>query len=64
MEDPIVDEVHRLREQYTARFGHDLKAVWADLQAATERAAAEGRQVVSLPPRRCEPQSPQVKKAG
>jgi len=63
MEDSIVDEVHRLREQYTARFNHDLKAVWADLQAATERAETEGRQVVSLPPRRCEPHPPQVNKA-
>ena len=64
MDDPVVDEVHRLREQYTARFGHDLKAVWADLAAATECAAAEGCRVVSLPARRCEPQSPQTKKAG
>jgi hypothetical protein len=63
-QDPIVEEVRRLREQYPARFGHDLKAVWADLMAGTQESAAAGRKVVSFPPRCPEPQPPQTKKAG
>jgi len=31
--DPIVDEVRRVREQYAARFGFDLDAIYRDLQA-------------------------------
>ncbi len=30
--DPIVEEVRQLREQYAARFNHDLKAICRDLR--------------------------------
>jgi hypothetical protein len=30
--DPIVDEVRRVREQYAARFGFDLGAIYRDLK--------------------------------
>jgi hypothetical protein len=46
--DPIVEEIRRLRHQYAARFGHDLKAICQDLR---ERQKKSGRNVVTLPPR-------------
>jgi hypothetical protein len=57
--DAIVEEVRKIREEYAARFGHDLKAICRDLR---ERQAKSGREVVSLPPKRLqtgsrEPQS-------
>jgi hypothetical protein len=46
--DPIVQEVRQLRQQYAARFNHDLKAICQDLR---ERQKKGGRKVVTLPPR-------------
>jgi hypothetical protein len=51
IEDPIVDEVHRAREQILARYGGDLHALVKDAQRRTEAAARSGRAVAS-PPRR------------
>ena len=53
--DQIVEEVRRSREEYAARFGHDLDAIAQDLRKQTERLEAEGWEVVSLPPRRQDP---------
>ena len=63
-EDPIVEEVRRAREQYAARFNHDLAAMWEDLRRRTEEAARAGHKVVSLPPRQVEPAAGLPKKAG
>jgi len=46
--DPIVDEVRRARAAYAKRFNHDLDAICRDLQ---EKQKAEGRKLVSFPPR-------------
>ena len=43
--DEIVEEIHRIREQYYRSFNHDLKAIFADLQ---KQQAESGREVVSL----------------
>ena len=32
MNDPIVEEVHRIREKLAAEFGFDVKAIFADLR--------------------------------
>ena len=47
--DPIVEEIRRIREDHTARFNYDLKAICEDLRA---KQAAGGRKIVSYPPRR------------
>jgi transposase len=47
--DPIVEEVRKVRQEYAARFGDDLKAIYDDLKA-TERKG--GRKIVSLPPKK------------
>lgn len=44
MNDPIVDEVRRIRDEYAARFNHDLRAVYRDLKEQEKRT---GQTVVS-----------------
>ncbi|AFY74896.1 hypothetical protein Syn7502_02975 [Synechococcus sp. PCC 7502] len=44
-QDEIVEEIHRIREEYSRSFNHDLKAIFTDLQ---KQQAESGRQVVSL----------------
>ncbi len=48
MSDPIVAEVRAAREQHAARFGHDLKEIFRDIQARQE---ASGRKYVRYPSR-------------
>ena len=47
--DAVIAELHAVRDAYAARFGYDVRAIFADLRAAQE---ASGREYVSLPPRR------------
>jgi hypothetical protein len=49
--DPIVEEVRRAREEYAARFDHDLDAIFRDLQDCQDEAREDGWTIVSLPPR-------------
>ncbi len=44
-QDAIVEEIHRIREEYSRSFNHDLKAIFADLQ---KQQVESGREVVSL----------------
>jgi hypothetical protein len=44
-QDEIVEEIHRIREDYSRSFNHNLKAIFADLQ---KQQAESGREVVSL----------------
>jgi hypothetical protein len=50
--DPIVEEVRAAREAYARRFGFDLRAICRDLRDQERRS---DRELVSLPPRRPEP---------
>ena len=43
--DEILEEIHRIREEYSRSFNHDLKAIFADLQ---KQQAESGRAVVTL----------------
>ena len=36
-EDPIVEEIRRYREEYAARFNHDLQAIFEDLEKQQEQ---------------------------
>jgi len=47
--DPIVEQVHQVRESISHRFGGDLHAICED---ARRRQVAGGRKTVTLPPRR------------
>jgi hypothetical protein len=44
-QDAIVEEIHRIREEYSRSFDHNLKAIFADLQ---KQQAESGRAVVNL----------------
>ena len=44
-QDEIVEEIHRIREEYSRLFNHDLKAIFADLQ---KQQVESGREVVNL----------------
>jgi hypothetical protein len=48
-EDYIVEEVRRLRERQTAKYGFDVKAI---LALAKKRQRRSGRKVVSIAPKR------------
>lgn len=43
--DEIVEEIHRVREEYAKSFNHDLDAMFADLR---RKEAESGRTVVNL----------------
>jgi len=51
IDDPIVAEIHRIRDEYARQFNYDLDVICKDLQ---EKQAASGRQLVSFPPNRPE----------
>ena len=51
IDDPIVDEVHRIREQILAEYGGDLHALIRDSQRRTDELAKAGRVVVTRGPR-------------
>ncbi len=42
--DNIVEEIHKIREEYSRSFNHDLKAIFADLQ---RQQVESGREVVN-----------------
>ena len=49
--DPIVDEIRRIRQEHTDKFNRDLHAICEDLRRQERES---GRQYVSYPPRRTE----------
>ena len=48
-DDPIVQEIRKIREAHAARFNFDLKAICADLK---QKERDCGHPVVSYPPKR------------
>jgi hypothetical protein len=52
MNDPIVDEVRRVRDTHAAMFNYDLDAIFQDIK---EQEKKSGLKFVSYPPRRVEP---------
>ncbi len=51
MNDPIVDEVRRVRHAHAAKFNYDLDAIFRDIK---EQEKKSGRKFVSFGPRRLE----------
>lgn len=43
--DEIVEEIHRIRDEYAQSFNYDLDAIFADLR---KKQAESGREVVNL----------------
>jgi hypothetical protein len=52
MNDPIVDEVRRVRDAHAARFHYDLDAIFRDIK---EQEKKSGRKFVSFTPLKEEP---------
>jgi hypothetical protein len=52
MNDPIVDEVRRVRDAYAPRFNSDLNAIFRDIR---DKAKTSGRTFVSFTPDRLQP---------
>jgi hypothetical protein len=50
--DSVLQEVREIRDAYAKQFNYDLKAIHCDLKLQEQ---AEGRKIVSLPPRRPDP---------
>ena len=50
--DPIVEQIHRIREQLLAEHGGDLRAYVTDMIRKQEEAKRRGKVYVSRPPRR------------
>ncbi|MGB3294122.1 MAG: hypothetical protein WBB01_14135 [Phormidesmis sp.] len=48
-EDPILEELHRIREEHAKSLNYDFAAIFADWQ---KRQAASGRKLVSLESKR------------
>jgi hypothetical protein len=52
MNDPIVEEIRKIRDAHAKKFNYDLEAIFADIQKQQERS---GREFVSLPAKRIHP---------
>ncbi len=63
-ENPIVEEIHRIREQMLAECGGDMKKYMDGIRKREEESACAGRQVVSLPPRPAQRQEDPTRKVG
>ena len=50
-DNPIIEEIHRIREKMMAEYNGDLRAFVEALQRRTEEAARNGQKVVSFPPK-------------
>jgi hypothetical protein len=51
IENPIIDEIHRIREEILAEYGGDLSALIRDSERKTEELRKAGRLVVTRSPR-------------
>ena len=49
IEDPIVEEVRKARDDYARQFDYDLEAIFRDLQKKEQQ---PGKKAVSFPPKR------------
>jgi hypothetical protein len=57
-DDPIIAELHAIREAHAARFDFDFDRISADLSARQERSRQSGQTFVSLMPRPLEGSPP------
>jgi hypothetical protein len=55
MNDPIVDEIRKIRDIHAARFNYDLDAIYRDIK---EQENKSGRTYVYFPPRKVEQAQP------
>lgn len=60
-EDPIVEEIRRVRDAYAKQFDYDLDAIYRDLKAKEQKSR---RTIVPCPPQEREISHPPERSAG
>lgn len=45
--DPIIEELHQIRQAHAAKFNYDLKAMFDDFKRSEEKYRSQGYQFVS-----------------
>jgi hypothetical protein len=48
--DPIVDDIHKVREAYAAKFNNNIAAMVRDLQEKAKERQLGGKLVIAMPP--------------
>ena len=56
-QDPIVDDIHKVREAYAAKFNNDIAAMVRDLQ---EKAKERQAHLIDFLPKTVQPQAQQL----
>lgn len=49
IEDPIVEKVRKVRQDYAAKFNYDLRSIFSDIKAQEAEYRQKGWKVVSFP---------------
>jgi hypothetical protein len=62
--DPIIDEIHKIRESIADKFNGDLHAICDDARRRSEEAARAGRRVAPVPTGNPRPQPAPARKVG
>jgi len=52
VEDQIVEEVRKVRQEYAAKFNYDLRRIFLDIKAQEAEYRKKGWKVVSLQPKK------------
>jgi hypothetical protein len=52
LKDPILEEIHQIRDKLARKFDYDLDRIYADIKEKQEKDKAEGKKYLSLPPKR------------
>jgi sensor domain CHASE-containing protein len=50
LKDPIVEEIHRIRDEYAAKFDHDIDRIYADIRRQQEDSGREFLSFKRRPP--------------
>lgn len=50
VEDPIVEEVRKVRQEYAAKFNYDLRSIFLDMKAKEAEYRKKGWKVISFRP--------------
>lgn len=53
--DPIVEEIHRIREEHAKKFDYDPRAIYLDIKRREKEARKRGIKFVTLKPRGTKP---------
>jgi hypothetical protein len=52
VEDPIVEEIRKVRQEYAAKFNYDLRSIFLDIKAKEAEYRKKGWKVVSFRPKK------------